>query len=771
MPKNHRRRLVFAVIFAPLLVLAHFRGEGRAETVVLKNGIVYRGVIDKDRPIIWVYDGLKRVVLRDSKIARIDADSAVPNPENFDLHQPLFVHGGSMPKEVISVTSEPWNTSGRRSFAYEGSHLGKLIRMEQAIYKMGPQLVKTRGVDGFWKGQLSTSQVPRPIILGILAKVDQKNKIERVRVARFLIQANWYAEARAELTKILHDFPDDADLRDRVAATRDQVVRLEAVETRSAIDRLRHAQQYKDASALLKTFPEKDVPADLISQVDELRRVGIARANADTALADDLRGLSEKLPEATRKAWKKPIIETLKALKEAPEAVRDRFLAWQKVRDEGAKTPRALFALAMSGYVVGPDAAVEDLDVALTLWTMRDQVQLYLASRDGPSREALLSSLESSGLPADESMPVAIKKADVVTRLIQRMPPPRNEDVATDTKPGLLRVLDDDNAVPTEYTVVLPPEYHPLRSYPSVVALHDGKGPVGAVAWWSAEAARHGYIVIAPEYRLTPQETEYKYTESEHAAVELALRDAKKRFAIDSDRVFLGGQLVGANMAWDLGLAHPDLFAGVVVISGLPFKYVNRYLPNTELTPFYVALGDLAPASNEVVFNRILKPMILKAWDVTYLEYLQRGLEDLPEEAPATFEWMDRRRRDPYPKAFSVVSARQCDNRFFGVVIREFAKGRSTAPEAVEPFGANLKPATLSMKTSSVSNLINITSAGVAVDVWLSPKLIDFKRKFEVRINGKARYKGLAKPELGPLLEDVRIRGDRQQIYWMKVAA
>ena len=112
-------------------------------------------------------------------------------------------------------------------------------------------------------------------------------------------------------------------------------------------------------------------------------------------------------------------------------------------------------------------------------------------------------------------------------------------------------------------------------------------------------------------------------------------------------------------MAWDFGLAHPDLFAGVVVDLG-PAVQVRQPLPRRTPSgcPLYVAIGDLAPAANEVVFGEVLKPMIAKAYDVTYLEYFRRGLEDLPEEAPAVFDWMDRRRRDPYPKKFDVVTAR-----------------------------------------------------------------------------------------------------------------
>jgi hypothetical protein len=106
------------------------------------------------------------------------------------------------------------------------------------------------------------------------------------------------------------------------------------------------------------------------------------------------------------------------------------------------------------------------------------------------------------------------------------------------------------------------------------------------------------------------------------------------------------------------------------------------------------------------------------------------------------------------------------------MVIREFLPGRTTAPEAVDSFGKNLKPATLKMKTSTLSNLISIQESGIKrLDVWISPKLIDFKKKFEVRINGKTYFKGLANPGPEQLLEDLRLRFDRTQFYWMKVSA
>src|SRR5947209_18969525 len=132
-----------------------------------------------------------------------------------------------MAKEVLSVKAEPWNNKGRRLFHYLGVRSGKRVSMEQAINEMGPHRVKLRGVDGFWQGQLATDQVPREVILAILAKVERDNQNERLRVARFLIQAKWYKEAKAELEGLARDFPE---LRERVESALTSVLQLEAAQ-------------------------------------------------------------------------------------------------------------------------------------------------------------------------------------------------------------------------------------------------------------------------------------------------------------------------------------------------------------------------------------------------------------------------------------------------------------------------------------------------------------------------------------------------------------
>ena len=58
----------------------------------------------------------------------------------------------------------------------------------------------------------------------------------------------------------------------------------------------------------------------------------------------------------------------------------------------------------------------------------------------------------------------------------------------------------------------------------------------------------------------------------------------------------------------------------------------------------------MAPAARELVFDQFVKPLILDVKDVTYVDYLKRGLEELPEEVPGFFDWMDRHKRDPSPR-------------------------------------------------------------------------------------------------------------------------
>lgn len=743
----------------------------RGDIVIMKNGEIHRGKIEKDNTLVYIFDGMKRVVVRDTKILRVEPEGPRPY-EKFQLDQPLIVHGGKFPEAVVYVESTEWDERGRRFFQYVGPRSTKPVKMEQAINELGPKLVKFRGIDGFWQGQALTDTVPRSVVIGLLGKLDRKNQEARLAAARFLIQAEWYPEARTELDGVARDFPE---IREQVANASLSITQLEAQRRLDEVEIRRKALQFGGVERMLRGFPTQGVDAALLVKVrDQLRAIDTQHAD-DQKLADAVDASARKLPEAVREDWKKPILEILRALKEAPDAVRDRFEPWRAAEKEPGRGNDQRLALALSAYVAGPDAATADLDAARALWTARDLIATYLAAQSEVTRGEALDKLKSLEFVADPERSVGTRKVDpeLIARLAERMPPPLRDvsGAIPPSKPKTLRVRDDPNEEPTEYAVVLPPEYNPLRSYPALLAPHAGGGPAQGIARWGEEAARRGYIVVAPEYNLAGKAKDYAFSPSEHAAFVLSLRDALRRFAIDPDRVFIGGVLGGGTLAWDFALSHPDLFAGVFDLSGFPFKYIPRYLPHHERLPLYFVAGDMAPLVDDAVYTRYVKPLIAKNYDVTYVNYYRRGLEDFPEETQPVFDWMDNRKREPLPKTFDVVAARDSDERYYGVVIREFAPGRTVAPEAVEAFGQNLKPAILKFRTSRLSNLIQIRQEGIRkFDLWISPAWIDFTKKMEIRDNGRTFYKRIPKLELEPVLDDLRIRGDRKRMYWMKVS-
>src|SRR5208283_5830667 len=114
----------------------------QGDTVTLKNGMVYlsQGAPDKYATLVYIWDGLKKTVIRDSKIARVAGDNTYRTGEKFSLDQPLLKLAGAMPKEVISVQAGPWNENGQRSFRYVGSKSPRPTSMQQAIIEIGPHV-------------------------------------------------------------------------------------------------------------------------------------------------------------------------------------------------------------------------------------------------------------------------------------------------------------------------------------------------------------------------------------------------------------------------------------------------------------------------------------------------------------------------------------------------------------------------------------------------------------------------------------------------------
>ena len=143
-------------------------------------------------------------------------------------------------------------------------------------------------------------------------------------------------------------------------------------------------------------------------------------------------------------------------------------------------------SLAVSGWLLGSDAASTDLPVTLSAWRLRDLVQKYLTETEKVKRDRLLQSILAE----------AAAKPEVLAALAAHMTPPYPLPESIDENiPGYSKL--EIGVIPGQpdatYYVQLPPEYNPQRRYPMIVSLHGiGHDPTMQIEWWAGEHKARG---------------------------------------------------------------------------------------------------------------------------------------------------------------------------------------------------------------------------------------------------------------------------------------
>ncbi len=751
----------------------------QAEVITLKSGLQLEGKLTRvsslnENPlvaqagnnvevskIVLVDDDLRRTFVS-SNLVRTDgiAPDAAVNVAKIDVAK--RVAKGSkrigLVGPILGVT--PFDEFGNRVFSIQG--VDGRIDVVQGITRITPLFVQVEGLqvkDAYeWDMRISTAAVPRDVLTRVLLKhINQASADERLRVVQLYIQAQRYLDALVELDRTIQDFPDLKDLQNE----RKRLHQLVAADVIREIELRRDAGQHQQVQLLLKSFPEEDVAGEMLLKVgDLLGEYTRLQERGDKAL-QMINADVEALATHKSKAMIDAIADEIR--KELSFNTLDRLADYLRLADDEKLSADQRLSLAVSGWLMGSGAARENLAESLSLVEVRNAARAYLEAETQVEREEQLrhlSELEGSS-PANLAKILAVMKPlgtveipqEGVLGLLER------------TIPG----LGEDKEF--RYLIQLPPEYDPARRYPCVVTLHGGGStPQSQVDWWAGEwnpekrlrqgqATRFGYIVIAPLWS-RPDQTRYEFSLREHAAVLGSLRDAIRHFSIDTDRVFLSGHSAGGDAAWDIGLAHPDLWAGVMPIVATADKYVTRYWKNAKGLPLYFVAGQLDGnkiATNARDLDRYMKYV---GYDVMYVEYQGRGHEHFSDEIVRLFQWMALYRRDFARKEFTTASMRPWDQFFWWVELGEI-------PERFVVLPSNWpQPKARDAETEAEitpGNTIRIKSPVENWTVWLSPDLIDFDRKISV---------GRDKPEIVPsvevMLEDVRTRGDRQHPFWAK---
>jgi dienelactone hydrolase len=240
-----------------------------------------------------------------------------------------------------------------------------------------------------------------------------------------------------------------------------------------------------------------------------------------------------------------------------------------------------------------------------------------------------------------------------------------------------LAYLDETDGSTQFCRAYLPAHYDAARRWPLALALHGfGPGNPPYVGWWWSVDKRHDdiaerrdVIFVEPHGRGNAG-----YMGIAEQDVLRCLEEAKRRFSVDEDRVYLLGESMGGQGVWLIASRHPELFAAAAPVYGggdfrvlhdpafdqphaaanLPERYwseVQSSFRGAEALldmPLYIHHGEEDKTVS--VENSRHAARMLQRWgyDVRYREYPGRGHEEL-DNRDEIVEWCLTHRRVKTP--------------------------------------------------------------------------------------------------------------------------
>ncbi len=769
-----------ALLAAVVLAFASWSGPVRlldAAEITLKNKLVLKGVAtplksltvaeakkkeDPDAitiyPILMITTPLERYFIPIRQQAEINNAVDLSKRDGFKVPQTKEKGGSQVIGAVHGYYEKPgpFTSAGQRTLMLEFEKGPSEVI--QGVTLITPDYIKISALNYLWETAMATSSMPLESLDAIIRKVTrQDNPDDRLKIATFYIQAGLYESAERELEAIGKKFPTLS------AKVKDVKVALEQAFAQEILNEMklrRAAGQHQFVYDKSKAFPFENAGPTILREVrDFTADYDKAHEKAEQIIAQlgELQGQLKDDPRVKEIApHRAEIYERLNY------SSLGRLEAYSKLSGDPLLKPDEKLALALSGWIVGSDNAVTGLDQALRFWQARILVTEYL--RTGPDadseRGAILKKMEGLDGVGPER----------VAQMIPLLEPARDAAGAAPGKVVRIEVGGAQGESPAAYWVSLPLEYHPAHSYPLIIALHSeaGKALQEINGFWSGDetrigqSERHGYIVIAPEY-VGNGKKKFEYGADTHQIVLDSLRDAQHRFSINANKVFLAGHSMGADAVWDIGLAHPHLFAGIIPISGGIDRYAKYYLENGRLLPIFAVAGELD--RNHFAKNSpSITKMMQQNFDFIYNEYKGSGPESFYSEIHTLFDWMSLQSRPPLSKDVTGKTLRETDNRFFWL---EFSNLKKLAPVDWTLERPVVKPVAMTA-TITPGNTLRVSGGAEHVRLWLTPGagLVDFNKKLKVNIVDRTRFNNFVKPDMAAMLEHLRLSGDHQQIYW-----
>jgi dienelactone hydrolase len=817
-----------------LLIVIGILPATRADLIILKDGFALHGKVRRQTStefdpkvgliqfakingFLWVDDEVRRMIFSPRQVHEEGIeDKALPGEaEQVRLTLQLTrLDGWRVPAGTNYADVTPFDDKWERTFKLDAP-TGR-INVRQRLITLTPHTAHVESLRYGWGPRYLTRELGPDVVQKLLRdypeakRSDKNDPSARFRAARFLLQAQWYDHAEREYQALVRDFPDQ---RDKVEKSLENLGKLRALQAVEEMERGQKAGRHAWVQGQLAAIPTSSLDE---RQVGRLQAVKALYETGSPNLVHARRLLKQLPSKLTSPGTREVLTEAAAAI--AAEVSLESIgrleafvnLARQAERDGKGQTPEQLLSLAVTGWLLGNVSAESRADTAVRLWRVRQLVLEHQRTDSGDARDRIAQQVQQTGIafdvldrvirhsPPPEPFPIMATQAPVVAAAWMngagvasgQLPPavaawPMVSAALPGAAAGVVTLrLTTDGLPPAavtnreraaRYHLQLPPEYHHGRAWPVLIVLHSaGETSEETLRRWAAPAALNGYLLAAPEWGSGFRHA-YDYSEEDHAVVLDVLRHLRQRFQVDNDRVFLAGWGEGGNMAFDVGLSHPDLFAGVMPIGGRPRYFAVEYWKNGQHLPFYVVIGDQA-ADSWTQTRRTFEHWVRVGYPMLLVEYKGRAVEWFGGELPYLFDWMGRKKRVTMPSEIGkpggtiseeFAALRPTDDRFYWLGVSDLSERNQN--EAGR-WRRGIIPGSLHGRLGE-GNRLFVTAHGFRrLTVWFGQGMIDFDKNVTVLVNRQQRwFNRKVTPNVATLLEDFYRRGDRQRLYWAKV--
>lgn len=246
----------------------------------------------------------------------------------------------------------------------------------------------------------------------------------------------------------------------------------------------------------------------------------------------------------------------------------------------------------------------------------------------------------------------------------------------------------DDTEQP--YGLYLPEKYDSQKKYPLVVMLHGAGsnhrlslrrvfGKSNLENENDVEASRYfpelgtvDYIVVSPYARGTAG-----YQGVPEKDVYDAVEDAKKRFSVDEDRIYLTGLSMGGGGTLWLGMTRPDIWAAIAPVCPAPPQGTDELAMNGFNYPLHFFHGEADPVVPVKVSRDWVANLKALGSKVEYSEF-PGVLHDswVPAyEDGYIFDWFSKFKREAFPDEVKFATKHYKYNKAYWVQLESFTPG------------------------------------------------------------------------------------------------